>query len=148
VLYLPEFAAHFIALAAEVERLKERLSPEAYRGHDTVKLFAALFRLVREIIPANPDDPRFRLRGNLAKFRRAKGLGLPSRYRLFWVFSQRHRTIVYLYLNGETTLRKEGASTDPHTVFSRLVARGDVGADFDANLARWQRAYPGVEPPG
>lgn len=145
VLYLPEFATRFVALAGEVERLRERLAPDEYRKHDTVKLLAGLIRLVREIIPASPDEPRFQLRGNLARFRRAKGLGLPPRYRLFWVFSETHRTIVFLYLNDETTLRKEGARTDPYAVFSQLVERGVVGSDFSANLALWRRAYPAAQ---
>ena len=104
-------------------------------------------RLVREVVPADPNAPRFRLTGDLRTFRRAKNLGMPPRYRLFWVFSERHRTIVFLYLNDESTPQKEGASTDPYEVFSRLVARGEIGVDFASNLRAWRTTYPDVELP-
>ncbi len=55
--------------------------------------------------------------------------------RLFWVVSVEARTIIFLYLNDKATLRKEGARTDPYTIFKRLVERGEIGADFAANLA-------------
>ena len=116
-----------------------------YRQHPTVKLFASIIRLIREVIPSDPNAARFRLTGALRTFRRAKNLGMPPRYRLFWVFSERHRTIVFLYLNDETTLRKEGSSSDPYAVFSRLVARGEIGADFASNLCAWRTTYPDTE---
>ena len=100
-------------MANEVTELRNRLPDDAYRVHPRVKLFAALMRLLRDVIPADPNAPRFRLSDELRTFRRAKSLGLPPRYRLFWVYSERHRTIVFLYLNDENTLRKEGANTDP-----------------------------------
>jgi hypothetical protein len=38
-----------------------------------------------------------------------KDHGLPERYRLYWVFSDRYRTIIFLYLNDVTT-HLEGSS--------------------------------------
>lgn len=137
---------HVVALAKEVERLRAR-DPAGYREHATTKLFAAVVRLIRDIVPADPNAPRFRLEGDLRRFRRAKKLGLPPRYRLFWVFSARHRTIVFLYLNDEGTPRKEGASTDPYEVFRRKVERGEIGLDFEANVGAWRAAYPDTEFP-
>jgi toxin YhaV len=139
VLYHPIFASRFTALLDEAQRLKARLSQNDYIQHPRVKLAAAVYRLITEVVPANPDAPDYRLHGTLAKFRRAKGQGLPPRYRLFWVFSQQAHVIVFLYLNDDTTLRKAGARTDPYTQFERLVTRGEIGADFAANLRAWQR---------
>jgi len=68
-------------------------------AHRDVKLLAAVVRLVEEIVPREPDHPDFRLRGELRRYRRAKGRGLPARYRLFWMFSSRAQAIVFLYLN-------------------------------------------------
>ena len=147
ILHLPEFETRFVALAEEVEELRARLSVPEYRQHPTVKLFASIIRLIREVIPSDPNAPRFRLTGALRTFRRAKNLGMPPRYRLFWVFSERHRTIVFLYLNDKTTLRKDGSSTDPYEVFGRLVARGEIGADFASNLHAWRANYPDEEVP-
>ena len=139
VLALPRFSERYAALRGEARRLKDQLSPQEYVGHPAVKLAGAVHRLITQIVPDNPNAPEFRLRGDLSTFRRAKGHGLPQRYRLFWVFSEGNKTIIFLYLNDEETLRKEGARSDPYAVFARLVARGEIGADFAANLAAWQR---------
>jgi hypothetical protein len=42
----------------------------------------------------------------------------------------------------DSTLRKEGARSDPYAVFSALVRRGEIADDFGANLRAWQRAHP------
>ena len=115
------------AAAAKAERVGRT-------DHPDVKLLAAVVRIARTIVPADPDHPDFRLRGNLARFRRAKGHGMPSRYRLFWVFSSRARAIVFLYLNDASTLRKQGAKSDPYERFSAPARRGEIGPDFEANL--------------
>ena len=132
----PIFEQRYRSLLADVRRLNNELaSEEAYRQHPTVKLTAAVRRLVLEIVPQNPNAREFLLRRPLQHFRRAKKRGLPPRYRLFWVVSVEASTIIFLYLNDEATLRKEGARTDPYTIFKRLVERGEIGADFAANLA-------------
>lgn len=134
VLYHPIFGRRYRELFAEVRRLKATLPEDEYRRHSTVKLAANVRRLIAEVIPSNPDAPAFRLKADLAKFRRAKGHGLPPRFRLFFAFSTAAKTIIYLHLNDATTLRKEGASSDPYDVFRRLLKRGEIGADFAANL--------------
>ncbi len=74
-------------------------------------------------------------------FCRAKGHGLPARYRLFWVGSHQAKAIVFLYLNDQTTLRKAGSKSDPYYVFRGLIARGEIGQDFSSNLAAWEREH-------
>lgn len=140
ILMSPEFAARYAALLDEATRLKVALSPEAFRQHPTVKLGASVRRLMTEIVPTNPNAQAFQLTGALAKFRRAKGHGLPPRYRLFWTFSNEARAIIFLYLNDESTLRKEGARSDPYERFKRLIERGEIGANFEQNLATWRQA--------
>lgn len=135
VLFGPAFSPRYEELREEARRLKAKLSPEAYRGHLTVKLAAAVFRLVTTIVPRDPDAPRFRLKGNLASFRRARGQGLPPRYRLFWVFSSQHKIIIFLYLNAEGVPRKEDDRRDVYAVFERMVRRGEIGPDFDSAYA-------------
>ena len=133
IFFHPIFAERFRVLRAEVEELKARLPDAEYRAHPQVRLLAAVVRLVREIIPENPNAPEFRLHDDLAKFRWAKGHGLPERYRLFWAFSSTAKAIVFLYLNDEHTLRKEGSRTDPYNIFKAMVQQGKVGEDFAAN---------------
>jgi toxin YhaV len=58
------------------------------------------------------------------------------------VFSETTKTVIFLHLNDETTLRKEGARSDPYEVFKTLVERGEIGEDVEANHAAWRRAHP------
>ena len=66
--------------------------------------------------------------------------GLPERYRLFYTFSSVERVIIPLYLNDTATLRKRGAGSDPYEIFKRMVRRGAVGSDFEANWQEWVSA--------
>jgi len=104
VLAHPVFARRYVALRDDVLRLKGELTADAYRRRPTVKLFAALWRLITEIVPQDPNAPEYMLRGPLARYRRAKGRGLPPRYRLFWIFSTQAKAIIFLYINDEATL--------------------------------------------
>ena len=136
VYFHPVFAARFDGLLRRAE--KARAAGRA--GDPDLKLLAAVARLVESVVPADPDHADFRLAGDLARFRRAKGRGLPARHRLFWIFSTRARAIVFLYLNDESTLRKAGARSDPYVRFRTLVRRGEIGDDFESNAAAWRRA--------
>jgi toxin YhaV len=136
VLFHPIFRERYEALRLEARRIGAKLSNDEARQHPTVKRFAAVNKLLTDVIVADPNAPDFRLVGDLSKFRRAHGYGLPERYRLFWVFSSAQRIIIVLYLNDPETLRKSGAHTDPYAVFAHLVDRGDIGENFEANLSR------------
>ena len=93
--------------------------------------------MVTSLIPADPNERDFRLEDDLSKFRRVKKHGLPERFRLFYTFSSVQRVIIPLYLNDANTLRKSGAASDPYEIFKRMVRRGDVGSDFEANWKEW-----------
>jgi toxin YhaV len=128
------FAERLVALKREVERLRAR-DPEGYRRHPTTALLASVYKAITEAVPANPDQPEFRVGHSLgsqyAHWRRVKR-GLPSRYRLFYRFSSKPvRVIVYAWLNDEASLRKAGARTDVYAVFQRMLARGEVPSDID-----------------
>jgi toxin YhaV len=138
--YPPVFGRQYAELRGEIRRLKRDLPEDRFRQHPKVKLGASIHRLVTEIVPVNPDDPSFRLAGDLSAYRRAKGRGLPPRYRLFWVFSSQARTIIFLYFNDESTLRKAGSDRDPYEVFRSLVRTGAIGSDFSTNLRVWEEA--------
>jgi toxin YhaV len=109
----PVFRERYLALRSEARRLASTRPVAEARQHPTIKLFAAVNQILTDVIPADPDAPDFRLRDELAMFRRVKGHGLPDRYRLFFVFSSARRVIIVLYLNDDSSLRKEGERTDP-----------------------------------
>lgn len=130
-------------LKIRVQELKQSLEKDEFLSHPDVKFAKRLRDASRVIIPDNPDLPDYRLKGDLKKFRRyKKGL---QRYRLFFCFSSKPPVIVYLYLNDEKTLRKDGAKTDPYNVFSKMVKKGEVSSDpSDPKVQRWISEYAGI----
>lgn len=140
LLYHPAFGDHYAELRARARALKASLPTVEFTKHPDVKLVAAVRRAILEIIPLDPNRPDSWLSADLAAFRRVKGYGLPDRYRLFYVFSGKARTVIVLYLNDSASLRKDDAKTDPYRIFAQLVRSGSIGKDFDVNLAQWMKA--------
>lgn len=137
--YLPRYHEIYFQ---RVRRLKERvkglraaLSQEDFQRHETVKLAARVRRAELEILE-DPNRPEYLLRDELRKFRRYKR-GL-SRYRIIFCFSNDPPIVVFLYLNTEDSLRKEGARSDPYEEFKALLRRGAVSGDpADPRLRKW-----------
>ena len=140
VLFNEPFLSAYGDLSARARRLKSELSEQKYAQHADVKLFLTVRALTRDVIPGDPHRSDYRLGGGLSKFRRTKGHGLPRRHRLFWVFSDQLKVIIFLYLNDSGSLRKEGARSDPYRLFATMVSRTEIGADFEENYRRWQKA--------
>jgi toxin YhaV len=111
----------------------KRADPVAYIHKPDVKCFRTVRDLVFDEIPANPDHPKFRqgktLDGAHPHWRRAT---FHARFRLFFRFHGASRTIIYAWLNDESTLRKAGSQTDPCTVFHRMLERGTPPSDWNA----------------
>lgn len=144
VLFNEPFTSRYRELSARARVLKDSLDQDTYAKHPDVKLFLAVREIVSDIVPSNPQDQTYMLTGQLAKFRRVKGHGLPKRYRMFFVFSTDAKAIIFLYLNDGSTLRQQGSRKDPYAVFTKFMESGEVGGDFEANYAIWKgRAQPG-----
>lgn len=110
-------------LKTRVRDLNERLGPEDFKRHEIVKL-AARIRAAEKEIAENPNRPEYLLHGELRKFRRYKrGLG---RYRIIFCFSNNPPIILFLYLNTEENLRKEGSRSDPYEEFKALLRSGRI----------------------
>ncbi len=103
--------------------------PDGYKKHPKTKFLASIYKAITKSVPANPNDPSFRLGHTLGKhnthWRRVKK-GMPQRYRLFYRFSSDHNKIVYVWFNDENTLRKIGDKSDVYAVFKKMLERGDV----------------------
>jgi toxin YhaV len=124
------------AFKEQVKELKARLTEADYSQHEIVKFAARVRQADQVVIPQNPDRPDYRLKGALRKYRRYKQ-GL-QRYRLFFCFSNTPPIILYLYLNNEEHLRKEGDKNDPYMEFKRLVDRGQVSHNPSAeSIQQW-----------
>jgi toxin YhaV len=125
-LYLhPLLHDQLIRLIEQVEALAKK-NPAAYKEEAATKLLATINRLIREIIPRDPNAPEFRQGNTLGKdnrhWFRAK---FHRRYRLFYRFATKEKVIIYAWLNDEKTLRKAGSKTDPYNVFRRMLEAGD-----------------------
>ena len=128
------------ALKIQVKELKDRLDDATYKQHPLVKLAYRVRRAMKETIPENPDRPDYRLMGELKKYRRYKQ-GLQW-YRLFFCFSNQPRIILYLYLNDERHLRKEGDKNDPYGVFKKFIKQGVISHDPEnQEIQQWIRNY-------
>ena len=132
------FDARWRALRDTVKRLKTELDESRFATHPDVKLFAALVHIVHEIVPRDPEQTDFRLGKTLGDrftgWRRVKRHGLPDRMRLFFKFSSAHKVIVFVWLNDQYTLRKDGSSSDPYAVFRSMLESGSPPDGFNELL--------------
>jgi toxin YhaV len=141
----PLFHDQLIDLVEQVEALAKK-NPAAYKKEAATKLLATLNRLIREIIPRDPNTPEFRQGNTLGKdnrhWFRAK---FHQRYRLFYRFATKEKVIIYARLNDEKTLRKAGSKTDPYVVFRGMLEAGDPPASIADLLQRSKVPKSGAE---
>lgn len=95
------------------------------------------FNMVREavkvIIPSDPLNKKYALRGDLSNiFRIRKG-----RMRICWIASSSMRRVCVLFISE--SLRKEGDVNDPYVIFTNLLESGA----FDQIIAKYGiRGFP------
>lgn len=127
----PAFKDPYDALVDEVKRLAGE-DPEGFPSHPKAKILKRINELILDEIPADPGHPAYRQGATLGPqhkdWFRAKFL---KRFRLFFRYHAKSRTIIYCWVNDEGTLRKAGASTDPYAVFARMLKAGDPPGGWD-----------------
>lgn len=121
----PAFSEPFNNLVAEVEALK-RKDAAGYLSHPKTKLLRRILDLIETEIPRDPGAREYNLGNTLGSqyrhWRRAKFLG---RFRLFFRYSSAHRSILYVWMNDENSLRKAGDRNDPYTLFVKGLRSGN-----------------------
>lgn len=127
------------ALIGQLERLAgaygraRKADPGNFQANANVKVYAALAKLMLEVIPADPARPEYRQGNTLGEeyrhWFRAKFFG---RFRLFFRYDSRARLIVFAWVNDERTLRKAGGKADPYELFKRMLKSGDPPNDWSA----------------
>jgi toxin YhaV len=126
-------------LTLQVTRLASE-NPQGYASHPAAKLLATINHYITEAIPRDPNSSEFRQGNTLGPgnrhWFRAKFHG---RYRLFYRFSGQDKLIIYVWINDETSLRKEGSKTDPYVSFKAMLEAGDPPGSF-ADLLRASQA--------
>jgi toxin YhaV len=136
----PLFLDQLEALIAKVEALRAR-DPKGWRRRNATKRLAAIYKLVSEVIPADPGSPAFRQGDSLGPARRhwfrAKFF---QQYRLFFRFDTASGIIVIAWVNDDDTLRAYGSRDDAYRTFKGMLDDGNPPEDFDALLRAARRA--------
>ena len=122
-------------LYAATERA-QRSDPNGYESNANVKLFRSLTQLMLEVIPGNPGRDEYRQGNTLGPenrhWRRAK---IGRRFRLFFRYDSKSKTIVYAWVNDEQTLRSSGSKSDPYAVFVKMLKNGNPPDDWESLVA-------------
>lgn len=113
-----------------------RSDPEGFERNANVKLFRALSKLILETVPGDPGRDEYRQGNTLGPahrhWRRAK---IGRRFRLFFRYDSRSKTIVFAWVNDEQTLRAAGSKSDPYAVFEKMLERGNPPDDWQRLVA-------------
>ena len=108
--------------AVEKAKLKD---PDGYESNANVQLFAALSKLIYEVVPSDPNRDEYRQGNTMGPaFRHWRRAKIGRRFRLFFRFDSKTRIIIFAWVNDENTLRQSGSKTDPYAVFQKMLERG------------------------
>ena len=132
----PAFSEPFDRLVAQIEALK-RKGAAGYPSHPKTRLLKRILDLIETEIPRDPDSREYNLGNTLGPkychWRRAKFL---DRFRLFFRYSSAHRSILYVWMNDEDSLRKAGDKNDPYALFARGLQSGNPPDAWDELMKR------------
>ena len=114
----------------------QQQDPQGFESNTNVRLFAALSKLIFDVVPSDPNREEYR-QGNTmgVTFRHWRRAKLGQRFRLFFRFDSKTRVIIFAWVNDENTLRSSGSKSDPYTVFQRMLERGHPPDDWAALVA-------------
>lgn len=138
-------------IVAQLQRLNDaaerakRSDPKTLDRNANVKLFRALSQLILETVPSEPGRDEYRQGNTLGAahrhWRRAK---IGRRFRLFFRYDSRSKTIVFAWVNDEQTLRSAGSKSDPYTVFGKMLESGNPPDDWDQLVAASRSEWLGA----
>jgi len=130
------FAEGYEVLVATVEGLREK-HPETYQKRAPTKILAAIEKLTKEVIPADPTSSAFDLGNTIGPEHRAwKRAKFLQQFRLFFRYDTKSKIIIYGWVNDEKTKRAYGSKTDAYRVFQKRLAAGDPPTDWDDLIER------------
>lgn len=132
----PAFEQAYEDLVATVEGLREK-HPETYRKKAPTKILAAIEKLTKEVIPADPTSSSFDMGNTIGPEHRAwKRAKFLQQFRLFFRYDTKSRIIIYGWVNDEGTKRAYGSKTDAYRVFQKHLAAGDPPTDWNDLMNR------------
>lgn len=123
-------------LLAAVEKLRDK-HPETYRKKAPTKILAAIEKLTKEIIPADPTSSVFDMGNTIGLEHRAwKRAKFLQQFRLFFRYDTKSKIIIYGWVNNEGTKRAYGSRTDAYRIFQKRLAAGDPQTDWNDLMTR------------
>ena len=132
----PAFEEAYDHLVATVERLRDR-QPATYHKKAPTKILAAIEKLTKEVIPADPTSSAFDMGNTVGPEHRAwKRAKFLQQFRLFFRYDTRSRIIIYGWMNDQGTKRAYGSKTDAYRIFQKRLASGDPPTDWDDLVKR------------
>lgn len=113
--------------------------PKGFDSNANVRLFAAISKLIFEVVPSDPNREEYR-QGNTmgTAFRHWRRAKIGRRFRLFFRFDSKSRVIIFAWVNDQNTLRASGSKSDPYAIFKRMLKRGHPPDDWAALLSESQ----------
>ena len=128
-------------LSVAAERA-QRSDPRGFESNANVKLFRALNQLILEAVPSDPARDECRQGNTLGPaYRHWRRTKIGRRFRVFFRYDSRAKTIVFAWVNDEQTLRAAGSKSDPYAVFGKMLERGNPPDDWAslvaASLSDW-----------
>jgi mRNA-degrading endonuclease RelE of RelBE toxin-antitoxin system len=116
--YVVDMTASAEAVYADLYRKCKTAESSGHAESAHCTTFHMVQDAVKKIIPQDPINKRFALRGELSNvFRIRKG-----RIRIMWIASASMRRICILFISE--TLRKEGDANDPYEIFQGHLESG------------------------
>jgi len=130
------FVEQMSKLESAVTRAQKK-DPVTVQGNANYKLYAAISRLILEVIPLDPNNATFRQGNTLGEsFRHWRRAKIGRRFRLFFRFDSASRVIVFAWINDAHSLRSKGSSSDPYAVFQKMLKQGHPPDDWDGLIAK------------
>ena len=121
----PLFLEQVDALTDKVKRLQAK-DPLEYRNKPATKRLAAIVKLAKNDIPQDPASPQYRqgnaLDADRTHWCRAK---FYQQYRLFFRYDLTSRTLIYAWVNDESTKRAYESKHDAYAVFRKMLNKGN-----------------------
>ncbi|PAU74874.1 type II toxin-antitoxin system YhaV family toxin [Halomonas salipaludis] len=121
----PLFLEQVDALTDKVKRLQAK-DPLGYRNKPATKRLAAIVKLATNDIPQDPASPQYRQGNTLGAdhthWCRAK---FYQQYRLFFRYDLASKTLIYAWVNDESTKRAYDGKHDAYAVFRKMLNKGN-----------------------
>jgi toxin YhaV len=141
------------AIVGQLSRLADayeqarKSDPKNFRSNAKVKVFAALAKLMLEVIPADPSRPEYRQGKTLGEgYRHWFRAKFFRRFRLFFRYDSHSRIIVYAWVNDEGSLRQRGGKRDPYEVFRRMLESGIPPNEWSSLIRKCEESAGGTLP--